>query len=725
MKINNQHIMQNKKQNIFFILLFTLLTNSIYSQSVSGIITDSKTGELLAGANVFIKDANLGSASNTEGTFSLDLSDLEQGNYTLLVSFIGYHNYLEVINLKNNSNLQLNISLKESLLNLDQIVVTGTRTERLLKDTPVTTQVIGKEQVMNVGGVDASDALAEVTGVVVQTNSFNNGVNSVELQGLNSEHILVMVDGMKMIGRVNGELDISQIPTSEIERIEIVRGAASALYGSEAMGGVINIITQKPFSSFALTANTTLGSYGRVDGNISTTVPVKNWTPSVSLNYRKYNGYDMNGKTLQEDAPAYKKYQGKFNIKGNINENVSLYMETIYITENNEVVSSNIFKDKIDNSNFAMRVGGKLIKLFSNLNIIGNLEYSSYSHNFDRIVQSSGFLKKGSLTKEYLRKANLLFDFKLEQHQINGGYGIEAEMLESDRIEEEKKQNLLNNFFIQDELAISNWLTIVGGLRFDVHSEYGSEISPKLSMMLKGNKTTRIRLSYGHGFRAPSFKELYLDYTNISVGYHIAGNPYLNPEISNALQLDFEFWNDNNYHSRINLFYNNINNLIDYKYKGIIDGFGTYESTNLNSAKTWGGEIDIRYFPTNWFEFSLGYSYLDTWNATTESSMSLKPMHRINTTLKFDLPLDISWNIRGQYIGKKFYWTSFDEVAKTGTKSWISNFFLFHTNLNIPLTFGLTANLGVKNITDYVNKTWGPMPGREWYAGVRYDFDNY
>lgn len=711
-------------KNIIIAVLILAPFQNIRSQNlIEGKVIDAINNEILVGANVYLEGTNIGSITNSKGEFQIDISKIDIPQQKLIASYISYHSAEYEINLSLATSKPIILQLKPSLLNLDQIVVTGTRTERLLKNTPVTTQVVSREQIQNVGGIDASDVLAEVTGVVVQINSFNNGVNSVELQGLNSEHILIMVDGMKMIGRINGELDISQIPTSEIERIEIVRGAASALYGSEAMGGVINIITQKPYSRFGFAANSTIGSYGRVEGNISTTVPVENWTSSLSINYRKYNGYNLNGNTLVEDAPAYRKYQGKFNLKGNISEDVSLNMEAIYITENNEVVSSNIFKDKIENSNFAMRVGGKFNKLFSYFNLIANLEYSTYTHNFDRIVQSSGFLKKGSLTKEHLRKANLLFDFKLSKHQINGGYGIESEMLESDRIEEEEKSSLLNNFFIQDELTISNWFTLVGGLRFDVHSEYGSEISPKLSMMLKGSETTRIRLSYGQGFRAPSFKELYLDYTNISVGYHIAGNPHLKPEVSNAIQLDFEFWNDNNYHSRINLFFNNIDNLIDYKYLGIIDEFGTYQSTNLNSAKTWGGEVDVRYFPTDWFEFSLGYSYLDTWNGETKTAINLKPKHRINISLKFDLPYEISWNIRGQYIGKKFYWEDFDETTSTGTKAWISDFFLFHTNLNVPIVLELTASIGVKNITDYVDKTWGPMPGREWYAGIKYNFN--
>lgn len=723
----NEVYTMSYKNNIKYILIivfFISISVKVYAQAntISGQLIDTKTGKPLVGASVFIKDTKMGSITNTNGLYSIDLSKIKTNEIVLIARNIGYYEYSQEIKITKKMNIKIDISLKESSLMMDQIVVTGTRTEKLLKNTPVTTQVIHKDQIQNSGGMDISDVFSELTGIVVQNNTFNNGINSVELQGLSSEHVLILIDGMKVIGRVNGELDVSQIPISEIERVEIVKGAASTLYGSEAMGGVINIITKNTPDCFTLNANSTYGSYGRLDGNISTTIPIKNWVSSLNLNYRTHDGYDLNNETVSQDAPAYNKYQGRLTLKSKLDDNIHINMETLFNNDNSEVVSSSIFKDKISNDNLAMRVNTKFDSLFSILNIETSVEYSTYKHNFDRVVLSSGYLKKGSLTSEQLYKAGLLFDTKFRNHQINGGYAIESESLESDRILNKQNSSVLNNIFIQDEFSIIDWLTIVGGLRCDVHSKYGYEISPKLSMMLKTNETSRIRLSYGQGFRAPSFKELYFDYTNTSIGYHIIGNTDLKPEVSNAIQLDFEFWNNSLYHSKINFFFNNIENLIDYKYIGIIDEFGTYVSTNLNFAKTWGGEIDIRLFPSNWFSLTLGYSYLNTWNATTKTAISLKPNHRINTSLSFELPYYIKWNIRGQYIGKKFYWEESDETTMIGKKIWINDYYILHSNLNIPLFWGLIANIGMKNIMNYYNKQWGPMPGREWYAGIRYKF---
>ena len=714
--------MKSKKKvsKVTIILMFFFYSYG-FSQIIEGKITDQSTGEPLVGAAVLIKNTNTGCVSDFQGYYTIDISKIDFDKIEIIVSFLGFNDFEQQVFIKNNKDIKFNILLEESLFNLDQVVVTGTRTKRLLKNTPVTTQVVSFKQIQNVGGADISEALKEVTGVVIQSNSFNNGVSSIELQGLNSEHILVLVDGMKMIGRVNGELDISRISPSDIERIEIVKGAASALYGSEAMGGVINIITKKQSDEFSLSAGSTVGSYGRFDGNVTAGMALGKWKPSVNLNYRKYDGFDLNDESASEDAPAYQKYQGNFSLDGEINEDFLLNLETFYIKELNEVVSSSIFKDEINNNTSAVRLKGVYSNLFDRLNLDGRVEFSSYNHQFDRIVLESGYLKESSLTKEKLFKTDLLFDLNLDAHLINGGFGIENEKIITDRIKEGEKSSTLFYTFIQDEIDVTKWLTVVGGLRFDSHSVYGSELSPKLSVMAKTGETSRVRASYGHGFRAPSFKELYLDYTNISVNYHVIGNPDLDPEKSNALQLSFETWKTKKYQSQINLFYNKINNLIDYKYLGIIDGFGTYQSTNLHSAKTWGVEFDFKYYPLKWLQFSFGYNYLNTWNAATEDEMTFKPKHRLNSSVSFNLPWSITWNVRAQYIGKKFYWEDFDDATMTGTKAWIDDYFLLHTNVNIPIKWGLKSNIGIKNITNYYDKNWGPMPGIEWYAGLNYN----
>jgi hypothetical protein len=438
----------NKAKIIF---LYFLLYNLLTSQIISGTVFDATSGKKLIGANVFILNTTCGTNSDKNGNFSFDLSIIKNGKHILRVSYLGYVTQDIPIKIPSKKIKNLQIKLKESPFQLDQVVVTGTRSERFLKDTPVSTRIIKKRELEESGCADISDALSEITGLNLNENQFGSGVNTIEIQGLSSQHIQILVNGTKMIGRINGQLDISQIPISQIERIEIVKGASSALYGSEAMGGVINIITKKTSNHLSMNNSINFGSYGRVDGSFAINLPVLNWKPSLNLNYRKYDGYDLDLATPSEDATAFEKYHGQFSLLGEISKKFLLKMETIVFKEKQEAVSSSFFKDKILNSKNAIRIESEVKEIFPNFQLKSGLEYSDYSHQFDRIVLRSGFVKKGSLTTESLAKADIFYDFKLGKFFFNGGIAFESEEIESDRILGRKRSTNLVNAFFQNE----------------------------------------------------------------------------------------------------------------------------------------------------------------------------------------------------------------------------------------------------------------------------------
>ncbi|MFZ1288667.1 MAG: TonB-dependent receptor [Melioribacteraceae bacterium] len=685
---------------------------------VKGKIFDSKTNLPLIGANIYLEGTNLGSLSDQLGNFLISSNIREIKSYKLKASYIGY--FTEVIEIQNNKPIE--IYLKPSLLNLDQIVITGTRTERFLKDTPVTTRVISKEQIQNSGASDIKQALSEINGIVIHENQFGTGVNTVEIQGFSSQHVQILVDGIKMIGRVNGELDISAVPINQVERIEIVKGAASALYGSEAMGGVINIITNKFDNNFSVGTDITTGSCGRLDGNININAPVSNWKPSLNLSYRKYDGFDLNDLTPSEDGTAYKKYHGQLNVNGNLTENINLKFQTLFFTENHNSQSSEIFEDKIENNHFAGRIEFASKKIMSSLNIKTGIEYSLYNHKYDQEVISSGFIKEGDVTNENLLRGDLLFDYTFESNLINGGYSFEYEKIASDRVIGKNQNSTLHNIFFQDEITLNEWSTFLGGIRLDAHSVYGSQFTPKAAIMLKPSNTSRIRFSYAEGFRSPSFKELFIEYVNLTVGYHISGDPNLQPEKSSTIQTDFEYWNDNNYHFRIHLNYNKISNLIDYEYLGIVNNYGLYKTANLEKVNTWGGDFEVEYFPYDFLNFKLGYGYFDSKDFQTDESLTFKSNNKLNFSININFIEYLSFNIRGQFFGEQFYWTEYNEITQTGIKDDIPSYYLFHTNLNYKILDNLNVYAGVRNLNDYVNKLWGPMPGREWYVGIKYEY---
>jgi len=696
------------------ILLLPFITNAAVND-LSGNVIDRDSGESLAFVNIFFEGTGVGTMTNGDGYFLISAIPFDQG--ILKVSMIGYETISTLIQFPVAEPLILH--LEKDLIEMSSIVITGTRTERYLKDVPVTTQVIKGIKLRESGPMDVSQILGELTGVSVVENQFGTGI---ELSGFGADHILVLIDGMEILGRTNGQLDISQIATDQIERIEVVKGASSALYGSEAMGGIINIITKKPLKDFSFSASGDAGSFGRYNGDFTLTGCLGNWRSKLYTNYRRYGGNNSNNNSLWENGSSYSKYNTGIRLENpNILSGI-LRLDSKVFFEKQKLNTENIFEDITDNFRSASRIEYEGNR--EKIQYTTGIEYSHYNHLYEQFVISSGYKKASDTTIDGLFKADLTFQLDETKHLLNGGVGYENESIYSDRITPNKKQSNLLYGFGQDEWQLNKKLTLLTGFRVDDHSLYGSYLSPKISLMYKPEPISRVRFSYGRGFKAPTFKEMFLDYNVLQIGYHIIGNPELEPEISNSAIFDIERWHTNLYHGRVNIFYNGIKNLIDYTSKGFnANGQHTWQSANISKAITKGFDVDFTYFLTPKIEFAIGYSYLDTWDVDNESPINLKAKHKGNTKLRIQLPANIYFNIRGQYIGDRYYGE--ESIADGGfLENWIDEYFLLHTNLNIPLMKIFEIHAGINNITNVYDDVWGPMPGREWYIGIRINRNN-
>lgn len=669
----------------------------------------------LAGANIYFEKMAFGTSSDTRGRFKLQVSDSIKGKYLLICSYMGYHDAFKEITLPLAEDFYLRFHLKESRLLLDQIVVTGTRSERFLKDSPVTTQVIKSKEIRQSGSDDVAQVLQEMTGISVgQHERFGN---VTDLQGFDSNHILFLVNGTRQIGRLSGQFDISQIPADNIERIEVVKGPASALYGSQAMGGVVNIITRRPEQRAELQASAKIGSYDRMNGSLTAGLPFGAWTTALHLDMQSFGGYDLDPATAKEDGRAYKKYNGGLEMNGQIQSGFRLGMEASYFREQQDRTLDLFFAEKIRN-----RRSG--IKLHSSLDDVAGfalesaINYSTYRHDYFDVVRSSGYQKESDPSSNGLLSADILWRKKLSRHRLEGGYAYEKETIRSRRVEGKQRHSNLQSLFLQDEIELSAKTTIVAGARYDRHDIYGSEFSPKLSLVYSPIHTGRIRLGYGHGFRAPAFKELFLDFYVSDVNLKIIGNPNLKPEVSDGLHLDYEFWNDHNYHVRLNLFYNRVRDMIS---DVLLPGAGlTYTYHNFNRIQSWGGEWDMAYFPLDWLQLKLGYSYTDTKVESSGRALSGRIKHKGQAGLMLSLPWDIKMNIRSLLFGPRTDSEIDEDSGEITDHIKIPGYVLVNAHIEYRMPFNLRLQAGGKNLTNYVKKFWGPMPGREWYFGLIY-----
>ncbi len=696
--------------------IFMLLASGL-AKNIAGLVVDRRTGQRLAGANIYLENTGIGTSSDKKGAFILEIPDTLSGTYTVIVSYVSYNNFKRKLTFPLEKNRYFRVGLKESLLYLDQIVVTGTRTERLLKDTPVTTQVIKGDVLVESGASDVSEIIDEVTGISVEHH--DRFGSNLDLQGFDSNHILFMVDGMKIIGRLNGQMDLSQLSVNDIERIEIVKGASSALYGNQAMGGVVNIITKEADKKPHLNALVKGGSHGLLDSYLSVDAPWRGWASKWNFGRRYYGGYDLDPSTSMEDGRHQEKYDAGMEVKGSLVQHVFLKLRTDYFQEKQGRVLNDFFEERTHNRRFTA-AGQLRIDSLLPVSLTLNSEFTRYEHAYGEVVRSSGYFKKSDPTNDGLLKNELLLFRKIGSHRLNVGYSLEQESIESRRVLDENRHSLLHNLYIQDEYKPLKAITLLAGGRYDLHSIYGSQFSPKIALMWSPYSTGRVRVSYGRGFRAPSFKELYLLLTVQDVNLTVKGNPDLRPEHSNSYNLDYEFWNEDNYHGRISFFFNAVKDLInDIRIDDGNPGLN-YTYHNFDWVKTWGLEWDMKYFPRDWLDISLGYSYLDSRVKSTGRPLGGKFKHKAHAALIFSLPYHIKLNIRARYFGKRYDTLIDDNSGRIIERIPISDYTVWNANFSIKMPYHLKLSVGGFNLTNYVNKTWGPMPGREWYAGLSY-----
>ena len=225
------------------LIIFVIFTQWIYAFSLSGIIYDTqqkRVGNVSIVISDIATDSNLATITNSKGEFFINNIDFESA--TIKVSHIGFKPYVKIINF--NTVEILEIVLQSEILDLDRIVVTGTRSERHIKDTPMLTHVIGRGDIESSSYSNVKDIL-EMAMPNVQMVASNHGNDRVKIQGLDNKYLTFLVDGDRVSGEYAGNLDFSMLGLFNVDKIEVIEGAMSTLYGSGAMGGVINIITKK------------------------------------------------------------------------------------------------------------------------------------------------------------------------------------------------------------------------------------------------------------------------------------------------------------------------------------------------------------------------------------------------------------------------------------------------------------------------------------------------
>ncbi|WP_160713431.1 TonB-dependent receptor plug domain-containing protein [Chitinophaga solisilvae] len=542
---------------------------------------------------------------------------------------------------------------------LQEVVVTATRNEQLVNKVPIPVTIIKKAQIQSMGAVLLQQVLAEQTGLFITSN---HGTG-IQMQGLEAEYTLILLDGEPLIGRTAGTLDLSRIVVSNIERIEIIKGPVSSLYGSDALAGVINIITSTKRKEGVTSATARLATNNTYNLDAGTKIPFSKGLFSVNANYYNTNGYTLGKENTSPTVSPFhavtlqSRWQQDWSDKWQSVLSARYFDQRYnsFFQESKGIVDD---KGKEQDANVSLNIRNTPGKRFSQ---VLRLYYSRYATREDMLYRQDQRVYDASwFTQQYL-KPEYQADWQLHpQHQLTAGIGYIHESLEATRYDEKMAFNTGYLFLQENWKPGDKWNVLLGG-RFDTHNQYPSQFSPKLSVSYNFHPNWRVLASAGRGYRAPDFRQLYLHFNNAAVGYTVAGTKLavdilkemqargeikqLNIDVSQLKDLDAESsWSYNagiqgkpfsTTATKVNFFYNKVNNLIDTRaIAEKTNGQRVFSYVNVKSITTYGAEAEISQSLFKCWQLSGGYQYLRTLDNELYNKVKNKEVYTVDEQTK-------------------------------------------------------------------------------------------
>lgn len=534
----------------------------------------------------------------------------------------------------------------DSLLqqDLDEVVVTATRTYRQLSSLPLPVTLISQKQIQSTGVTRLNEILNEQTGIVMTPDATVGGGEGVQIQGVASDYIMVLIDGVPMVGRSSGNLDLSRFAIGNIKQVEIVKGPSSSLFGSEALGGVINIITEKPLSSgISGQAGHRAATFNNQNTHVSLGQNRGDFGYFVFADRLRTDGFDLaSGDDTQTVNPFYN-YTLNGRLYFDVGEKLNVFASGRYFFQEFDIdPSTSVEQDANVHIRFDHQPSKKS-------NFQYELYFTRYFTDEKAIDPLDDALLIANDFNQQLFRPEIRFNHRFKADHtltLGGGYNFETldRSLFADKVRFDSQY-----LFVQYDFKPVNRLNLIVGARFDNHSEYNSQGSPKFSARYDFNDQFALKASIGSGFKAPDFRQLYLDFTNAAGGgYSVFGKEVetmgiqrlidndeianlvvetndlgqrLNAERSVGYNLGLAFKKDA-LSTDINFFRNDFDNLIDTRILASkINGQNVFGYINRERVYTQGLEFDVKYRIRANLNLSAGYQLLYAYDKNQEDAL--------------------------------------------------------------------------------------------------------
>ena len=600
--------------------------------SLGGTISDVETGGPLPGANILLMRTLMGASSDLEGNFIVN--KIPAGNYDVKATMMGYKSQTVPIVIKSGEKTNISFKLAETVIESPTLIVTASKKAQSFQDVPNSVSIISLKEIERRNKPYLDEILEYVPGINMMVGDVNIRGSSGFSLGAGSR-VLLLLDGIPMMPGDSGDIKWSIVPTSQIERVEIVKGAGSALYGSHALGGVINIITKEPKLKPTTHLKLSSGIYNKPH------YPEWNWTDKmltfsqidithsrnwknislvISGGRRETTGYQENGwKNIYN-------LSGKINYKFNQQSTLTLQSNLssgdygeIYQWQNQThpyQMPPPSVGDWVNSNKFSLN---SVYRQLLNSKFTYKIRTSYFHNNFQHHYENNDYSKANKLGIEiqadYMPSKIHTFTMGIEgiyDNTKSSIWGIHHAYTWAG--------------YIQDEFRLHNSLSLTLGSRFDYHyvdiGKEDNQFNPKLGLNFRPGIFTTMRASIGRGFRAPTLAEMFTD--TYQSGFKVFPNPDLKTEkawsyeiginqlISDKLILDFA------------LFYNDYKNFIE-PFK---DDFFNVQFINVPKARIRGLEFAAQgSLWKHFLLFNFGYTYMDPINLDTKETLAYRTRH--------------------------------------------------------------------------------------------------
>ena len=703
--------------------------------TIKGRVLNSETGEPVVGANIRVDHSLQGGTTNAKGEFII--KGLPDGKQTLQVSHLNYEPQRYSTSKSVNDVV---IRMTESHNNLNQVVVTGTGTHRRMVDSPIPVNVLTAKDIKEANVTNLEEALTKLT----SNFSFSTSGMGTEmvLNGLNSDYILVLVNGRKLIG----DDALMRINMANVKRIEILNGSASALYGSDAIGGVINIITDDSKNKIDASSTTKVSDHGRFSEAVNLDLNVGKLSSYTSYQRQQSDGWKLHPMTETvnkkgevkldpTDKQAFTGYHSNTvnqSFSYSLNHKTTLYAQGSYYNFLNDRPVTE-YKYNMYHENYTYGFGMKYI-----VNKKAYIDADFYSDNYKSAydyIQESGDFKIGdkeTRKKQYFYRGNVKSIIKVNsKNKLSAGLEYLDEKLESESDNISNKTLYTMALYAQDEWTIAESLQAVVGLRYIYNETFEDHFTPTASIMYREGGF-RGRLSFATGFRTPTLSEIYATDLAKTTNRYTIGNLELKPEESKNFSLNLEYT-----HSRFSVsataFVNNVTDMINYRTLSDEEAaqYGDYDEVrqrdNIDKVRIKGVNVNANAYLGLGFNLGAGYTLLDARNLITDKPIdkSVKYAGNVNAQWSKNWGLyGLNINMVGRGQGKRYSETY--DYDSSGFMLWDLN--TGHT-FNLKY-FILNAGLGVENLFDWVDdRPWNTKkpystitPGRAFYASLTIRF---